>query len=212
MVSIYSAILLYFNFSGGFFMTQQERDELMRIVRELSYEEREVTLASGRKSNFYFDGKQTCLHARGGLLVGKAFWQEVKLTGRAGARRRRTDAGRRSHRHRHLHRRRTGRAGGTRLHHPQGTEGTWHRSVAGGAQEPSPGSRVVIVEDVTTTGGSSMKAVERGARKGSKSLASSPWLTGRGCPGCDRGHRSSAAGGFYPLPGSRINIRQRAQG
>jgi orotate phosphoribosyltransferase len=59
-------------------MTQQERAELMQIIRELSYEEREVTLASGRKSNFYFDGKQTCLHARGGLLVGKAFWQEAK--------------------------------------------------------------------------------------------------------------------------------------
>jgi hypothetical protein len=37
-------------YSGGFFMTRR-RDELMRIVRELSYEEREVTLASGRKSN-----------------------------------------------------------------------------------------------------------------------------------------------------------------
>jgi len=43
-------------------MTEQERQELMGIVRELSYEERDVTLASGRKSNFYFDGKQTTLH------------------------------------------------------------------------------------------------------------------------------------------------------
>mgnify|MGYP001768497639 CR=1 FL=1 len=59
-------------------MTQAERNELMAIIREMSYEEREVTLASGRKSNFYFDGKQTCLHAKGGLLVGKPFWQEVK--------------------------------------------------------------------------------------------------------------------------------------
>ena len=58
-------------------MTEQERNELMQIVRELSYEEREVTLASGRKSNFYFDGKQTALHANGGLLVGKAFWEIV---------------------------------------------------------------------------------------------------------------------------------------
>ena len=59
-------------------MTAEERKELMEIVRELSYEERDVTLASGRKSNFYFDGKQTCLHQRGGLLVGKAFWDIVK--------------------------------------------------------------------------------------------------------------------------------------
>ncbi len=48
-------------------MTNDERNELMQIVRELSYEERDVTLASGRKSNFYFDGKQTCLHRTGGL-------------------------------------------------------------------------------------------------------------------------------------------------
>ncbi|MEJ2471698.1 MAG: orotate phosphoribosyltransferase, partial [Desulfuromonadales bacterium] len=59
-------------------MTQQERQELIQIIRELSYEEREVTLASGRKSNFYFDGKQTTLHAKGGLLVGKAFWEITK--------------------------------------------------------------------------------------------------------------------------------------
>jgi len=52
-------------------MLDQERAELMQIIRELSYEQREVTvtLASGRKSNFYFDGKQTTLHPRGSVLV-----------------------------------------------------------------------------------------------------------------------------------------------
>ena len=44
----------------------QIKEELKAIIKELSYEEREVTLASGRKSNFYFDGKQTALNARGG--------------------------------------------------------------------------------------------------------------------------------------------------
>ena len=33
-------------------MTQEERKELVEIIRTLSYEEREVTLASGRKRNF----------------------------------------------------------------------------------------------------------------------------------------------------------------
>jgi len=46
------------------------KEELKVIIRELSYEEREVTLASGRKSNFYFDGKQTTLHSRGGFQLG----------------------------------------------------------------------------------------------------------------------------------------------
>lgn len=147
-------------------MTQEERDDLMGIIRELSYEEREVTLASGRKSNFYFDGKQTTLHARGGLLVGKAFYQEVK--GFPGP----------------IH----GVGGLTLGADPIATATSIAAQLEGDAmaafiirKEPKghgtgqwlegrknlpPGSRVVIVEDVTTTGGSSMKAVERARQEG----------------------------------------------
>jgi len=147
-------------------MTEQERSELMQIVRELSYEEREVTLASGRKSNFYFHGKQTALHARGGLLVGKAFWEIVK-----------TFAG-------PVH----GVGGLTMGADPIATATSIAANLDGQAvhafiirKEPKghgtgqwlegrknlpPGSRVVIVEDVTTTGGSSMKAVERARQEG----------------------------------------------
>lgn len=147
-------------------MTAAERNELMQIIRELSYEEREVTLASGRKSNFYFDGKQTCLHARGGLLVGKAFWQEAKQF--AGP----ID----------------GVGGLTLGADPIATATSIAAALDGGSvhafiirKEPKghgtgqwlegrknlpAGSRVVIVEDVTTTGGSSMKAVERARQEG----------------------------------------------
>lgn len=45
-----------------------DREQLKKIILELSYEKRLVTLASGRQSDFYFDGKQTTLHAEG------AFW------------------------------------------------------------------------------------------------------------------------------------------
>lgn len=147
-------------------MTPQEREELMQIIRELSYEEREVTLASGRKSNFYFDGKQTTLHARGGLLVGKAFWEEVKAFGGA------------------VH-----GVGGLTLGADPIATATSIAACLDGAEahafiirkEPKGhgtgqwlegrknlprGSRVVIVEDVTTTGGSSMKAVERAREEG----------------------------------------------
>src|SRR5512134_2549103 len=147
-------------------MTQQERNELMKIIRELSYEEREVTLASGRKSNFYFDGKQTCLHARGGLLVGKAFWQEIKqLSGP-------------------IH----GVGGLTLGADPIATATSIAAALDGAAvhafiirKEPKghgtgqwlegrknlpPGSKVIIVEDVVTTGGSSMKAVRRAEEEG----------------------------------------------
>jgi orotate phosphoribosyltransferase len=147
-------------------MTQEERDELMQIIRELSYEEREVTLASGRKSNFYFDGKQTTLHARGGLLVGKAFYQEV--TQFPGP----------------IH----GVGGLTLGADPIATATSIAAQLDGDSmaafiirKEPKghgtgqwlegrknlpAGSRVVIVEDVTTTGGSSMKAVERARQEG----------------------------------------------
>ena len=147
-------------------MTKQERNDLMQIVRELSYEEREVTLASGRKSNFYFDGKQTTLHAKGGLLVGKAFWEIVKefggkvdgvggLTMGADPIATATSI--------------AAALEGEQVHafiirkEPKGHgTGQWLE----GRKNLPVGSRVVIVEDVTTTGGSSMKAVERDEQEG----------------------------------------------
>jgi len=138
----------------------------MGIVRELSYEEREVTLASGRKSTFYFDGKQTTLHPRGGLLVGKAFYDQVKrfpgpihgvggLTLGADPIATATSI--------------AARLEGDEIaafiirKEPKGHgTGQWLE----GRKNLPPGSRVVIVEDVTTTGGSSIKAVERAREEG----------------------------------------------
>lgn len=142
------------------------KQELKQIILEKSYEQREVTLASGRKSNFYFDGKQTTLHARGGLLVGKAFWAEVKkFTGPI-----------------------DGVGGLTLGADPIATATSIAAALDGQAvhafiirKEPKghgtgqwlegrknlpAGSRVVIVEDVTTTGGSSMQAVQRAEEEG----------------------------------------------
>ncbi len=60
-------------------MTLKEmREKLKQIIMEKSYEEREVILASGRKSNFYFDSKHTTLHPEGSYLVGKLFFEEIK--------------------------------------------------------------------------------------------------------------------------------------
>lgn len=52
---------------------QRQRARLLELLRELSFEEREVTLSSGRKSNFYIDCKQVSLHAEGGFLIGQLF-------------------------------------------------------------------------------------------------------------------------------------------
>jgi len=49
---------------------EHQRVRLLALLKRLSYEEREVTLASGQKSNFYIDCKQTVLTAEGHFLVG----------------------------------------------------------------------------------------------------------------------------------------------
>ena len=49
---------------------ERHRRRLLELLKLLSYEEREVTLASGLKSNFYIDCKQTVLSAEGHFLVG----------------------------------------------------------------------------------------------------------------------------------------------
>jgi orotate phosphoribosyltransferase len=142
------------------------KQELKQIILEKSYEQREVTLASGRKSNFYFDGKQTTLHAQGGLLVGKAFWAEIKefpgpidgvggLTLGADPIATATSI--------------AAALDGQSVHafiirkEPKGHgTGQWLE----GRKNLPAGSRVVIVEDVTTTGGSSMQAVQRAEEEG----------------------------------------------
>lgn len=54
------------------------QDRLKSLLKELSYEKRDVTLASGRKSDFYFDGKQTSLHPEGATLLGKAILEKIR--------------------------------------------------------------------------------------------------------------------------------------
>ena len=55
-----------------------ERERLFEIIKKYSYEKREVILTSGRKSNFYFDGKQTTLHPEGAYLTGKLMFEIIK--------------------------------------------------------------------------------------------------------------------------------------
>lgn len=49
------------------------KKRLARLLMELSYREGEVTLTSGRKSDYYFDCKQTALHPEGSWLIGMCF-------------------------------------------------------------------------------------------------------------------------------------------
>lgn len=56
------------------------RMRLLQIIREKSHEKGEITLTSGRKSHFYVDGKQTTLDSEGGYLVGKLFHEMIKTS------------------------------------------------------------------------------------------------------------------------------------
>ena len=57
------------------------REELLKLLYRLSYEERAVILTSGKKSNYYVDGKQTTCHARGAFLVGHLFYERIRAAG-----------------------------------------------------------------------------------------------------------------------------------
>lgn len=52
---------------------QSQGQRLLELLRTQSFEEREVVLSSGKKSNFYIDCKQTMLTAEGHFLIGQLF-------------------------------------------------------------------------------------------------------------------------------------------
>lgn len=63
------------------------KKRLARLLVEKSYREGEFTLTSGRKSDYYFDCKQTALHAEGSWLIGHLFnmlLEDVQITGVGG--------------------------------------------------------------------------------------------------------------------------------
>lgn len=51
-------------------VNQEQKARLLSLLREFAFAEREVTLASGKTSNFYIDCKQVTLDPEGATLVG----------------------------------------------------------------------------------------------------------------------------------------------
>jgi orotate phosphoribosyltransferase len=134
---------------------------LLELLKQLSYEEREVTLASGLKSNFYIDCKQTVLGAEGHFLVGTLInvllaekMPDVEAIGglTMGADPIASAVSTMSYIMgkplRGFYVRKEAKGHGT---------GQWIEGTKG----LRPGMKVAIVEDVVTTGGSALKAVER---------------------------------------------------
>lgn len=140
---------------------ESDRRRLLELLRDLSFERRKVILASGRESDFYIDCKRTALTAEGHVLIGRLLFDRVR-------------------RIRPLVR----AVGGLTLgadplasaialtsflegepvdsfivrKEPKGHgTGQWIE----GRRTIPDGSRVAVLEDVVTTGGSALKAIER---------------------------------------------------
>jgi orotate phosphoribosyltransferase len=163
------------------------RERLIQILKERSYQRRKVTLASGRESDFYVDGKQTSLHAEGAWLIGNLIWErlapEVVAVGglTLGADPIAAAVATVSfHRGRPVHAfivRKEPKGHGT---------GMWIE----GRRNIPEGSPVCIVEDTTTTGASLLKAVDRAEAEGLRVVqcltivdreeGAAEWLAGQG--------------------------------
>ncbi len=52
-------------------VTPADRKALLNLILEVSFERKDVTLASGKKSNFYLDLRQTLMRPKGVSLAGR---------------------------------------------------------------------------------------------------------------------------------------------
>lgn len=153
-------------------MTQEileNRTKLLALIKEKAHTKGQVVLASGAVSDFYIDTKQVSLHPAGALLIGKLFLDRLSCFGNVEA------------------------VGGPTLGaDPLATatsivselesrplpafivrkepKGHGTKSWMEGKGNLPQNASVVVLEDVVTTGGSSMKAVEKIESEGFKVL------------------------------------------
>lgn len=135
------------------------RTRLIELLKERSFQKRLVTLASGRQSNFFVDCKQTVLTAEGHALVGELMFDAladlgtidavggVELGGCPLASAVSLVSFQRGRPLPALYVRKAAKDHGT-------------KRLIEGDGSIRPGMRVALLEDVVTTGGSSLKAVE----------------------------------------------------
>ena len=142
------------------------RARLAEIIRKRSFGRGEITLASGRKSDFYFNLKPTMLYPEGAALLAELTYEALKgdrldyigglemgAVPLAGAIAQLSFI--------------KGQPIAAFFVRKKPKEHGARLSVEGLAKgETLQGKRVVIVEDVTTTGGSALKAVESGREAG----------------------------------------------
>jgi len=61
------------------------REEMRELIREVAFAEGDFTLASGKKSKYYVDGRRVTIHPRGAVLSGILFLEAIRdLLGKGG--------------------------------------------------------------------------------------------------------------------------------
>lgn len=135
------------------------KKQLAKILYAKSYMEGDFTLSSGRKSDYYFDCRQTSLHPDGAWLIGSLFYsmlKEMDITAVAGM----TMGADPLVTATSLIARQNG------LHLPalivrKEIKGHGASRAVEGMANVNKNDRVLLLEDVVTTGGSVLKACKR---------------------------------------------------
>jgi orotate phosphoribosyltransferase len=145
-------------------MPTDDRTDLLNLIATLSFKLGDFTLASGQKSDYYIDCRITTLHAEGGRLSGLVLYDMIAehftqaegvggLTMGADPLVSNTASASAWH---HVHHHRDNLVHGFLVRKAEKAHGTGRR-LEGFLK---PGAKVVIVDDVCTTGGSTITAIE----------------------------------------------------
>jgi orotate phosphoribosyltransferase len=143
-----------------------DRARLLVLLRELSFERRKVILASGKESDFYVDCKRTALTAEGHVLVGRLLFDRIRamkpLVRGAGGLTLGADPLASAVAYTSFLEGEPVDAFIVRKEPKGHGTGQWIE----GRKTIPDGSRVAVLEDVITTGGSAIKAIERCRQEG----------------------------------------------
>lgn len=66
-------------------MNEEKRNQLIELLRQRSFQRKRVVLASGRESDFFIDCKQTVLTAEGHALTGELMFEALSELEECGA-------------------------------------------------------------------------------------------------------------------------------
>lgn len=135
------------------------RKELAALLVAKSYLEKDVVLTSGKRSNYYFDCKQTALHPEGAYLIGSLFVEVLRdepIRGVAGM----TLGADPLVTATSLMGRTQGFVWPAMIVRKE-SKGHGTNSYLEGLANFQSGDQVAVLEDVATTGGSALKACQR---------------------------------------------------